>query len=107
VTYSVRLEKDAIEQLVAIEAYVAAEADPLTAAGFVDRILDTCAGLRVFPYRGRARDDVWDGLRITGYRKRVTIAFTVDEATKTVGVVGIFYGGQDWEARLRNRTVSK
>ena len=36
------------------------------------------------------------GLRIVGFERRVTIAFSVDEGTVTI--LRLFYGGQDWEA---------
>jgi hypothetical protein len=32
----------------------------------------------------------------------VTIAFSVDTATRTVAVHGVFYGGQDFERLLRD-----
>ncbi len=48
----------------------------------------------VFPHRGTARNDLYEGLRTTSYRKHVVIAFFVDDQTHTVVVAGIFYGGQ-------------
>ncbi|MBA4003058.1 MAG: plasmid stabilization protein, partial [Delftia sp.] len=45
------------------------------------------------------RDDVRPGLRITNYRKRTVIAFAVD--ADMVSIIGIFYGGRDHEALLR------
>jgi hypothetical protein len=41
-------------------------------------------------------------LRTVGYAKRVTIAFSVDLARDTVAIRGVFYGGKDFEALLRN-----
>ena len=41
------------------------------------------------------RDDLRPGLRITGFRRRVTVAFSVDE--DRVMILRLFYGGQDWE----------
>jgi toxin ParE1/3/4 len=38
-------------------------------------------------------------LRIVGFRRRVTIAFTVDE--ERVTILRLFYGGRNWEAVLR------
>jgi toxin ParE1/3/4 len=38
-------------------------------------------------------------LRITSYRKRVVIAFDVD--ADRVNIIGIFYGGQDYETALQ------
>ena len=56
--------------------------------------------LSLFPLRGNKRDDVRKGLRIINYNKRTVIAFAVD--TELVSVIGVFYSGQDHEARLSN-----
>lgn len=37
---------------------------------------------------------------ITNYKKRKVIAFGVD--TEVVFIIGVFYGGQDYEAILRD-----
>ncbi len=55
-------------------------------------------GLSMFPERGTRRDDVRPGLRVLGYRRRVTITLIVEP--DTVVIIGIFYGGQDWEDSL-------
>ncbi len=46
------------------------------------------------------RDDVRPGLRITNYRGRTVIAFRGDDTARRVSVLGIFYGGQDYETAL-------
>jgi toxin ParE1/3/4 len=56
----------------------------------------------MFPERGTRRDDLSPGLRIVGYRRRATIAFTVE--SDAVIIQGIFYGGQDYEAALRDQS---
>ena len=53
-----------------------------------------------FPERGAQRDDLLPRLRPVGYRRRVTIAFRVDAASATVTILGVFYGGQDFEAGI-------
>lgn len=60
----------------------------------------TCEGLAVFPLRGVPREDIRPGLRVTHHKGRTLIAYSVDEDTRTVSVLGIFYGGQDYEAVL-------
>ncbi len=57
--------------------YIADAATPDVAAGYVDAIIAHCEGLSAFPHRGLARDDV-------------------------VAVIGIFHGGRDYEAILRD-----
>lgn len=46
------------------------------------------------------REDIRPGLRVTHHKGRTLIAYAVDEDTRTVSVLGIFYGGQDYEAVL-------
>lgn len=60
----------------------------------------TCEGLALFPLRGVPREDIRPGLRVTHHKGRTLIAYAVDEDTRTVSVLGIFYGGQDYEAAL-------
>ncbi len=60
----------------------------------------TCEGLAVFPLRGVPREDIRPGLRVTHHKGRTLIAYAVDEDTRTVSVLGIFYGGQNYEAVL-------
>lgn len=48
--------------------------------------------------RRRKHDDVRPGLRIAGFQRRATIAFTVTETRVTI--LRLFHGGPNWEARL-------
>lgn len=89
---------EARDQLDRLYAYVAAAANADIASSFVDGIIDHIAGLADFPRRGTARDDLRPGLRTIGWRRRVTIAVVVEQ--REVVVIGIFYGGRDFEALL-------
>lgn len=40
------------------------------------------------------------GLRITNYKKRAVIAFDVD--ADVISVIGVYYGGQDYETILQD-----
>lgn len=95
-TYHISFTPEALQQLVAIDEY-------LTAAGvpdsqFVSSVVDYCESLATFPHRGRDRADLYPGLRVTGYKKRVAIAYTVE--ADSVIVLGVFYGGQDYDAHF-------
>ncbi len=97
-SFVVRFAPEAQEQLDAIEEYIAlASGFRETAAHFVDGIMKYCESLETFPERGTCRDDLLPSLRITGYRKSVTIAFKVDTDAEVVSIVGVFYAGQDYE----------
>lgn len=69
-TYSIRYATQANRQLEQINDYlesVGAETD------FVDRIIDRCESLATFPFRNKERLDIGPGIRVMGYKKRVTI----------------------------------
>lgn len=63
-------------------------------------MVTTCEGLALFPLRGVPREDIRPGLRVTHHMGRTLIAYAVDEGMRTVSVVGIFYGGQDYDEAL-------
>ena len=97
--YRVIFTPQAQEQLADLYNYIAEAASPNTAARYTDAIVSYCESLRTFPLRGNKRDDVRPGLRITNYKKRVVIAFTVD--AELISIIGIFYGGRDYETILQ------
>lgn len=99
-SHAIIVSPEAQAQLDGLYDYIAEAASPKIALRFNDAILDQLDSLRTFPHRGVARDDILPGFRTIGFRKRVTIAFVVEETATYV--VGIFYGGQDFEAILRD-----
>lgn len=98
--YRVVFSPEALEQLAELYRYIADAASPDVAAQYTEAIVSYCESLRTFPLRGTQREDVRPGLRITNYKKRAVIAFDVD--TEAVSIIGVFYGGQDYETALRD-----
>jgi toxin ParE1/3/4 len=96
--YSVVFTPEAEDQLVEIYRYIANDASPAIAEKFTSTIVDFCEGLVNFPHRSVRRDDIRPGLFVTQYRSRVVIAYSVDN--DTVVVIGVFYGGRDFESLL-------
>ena len=86
-------------QLDSLHQYIAERASERTADGYVGRIVAFCQSLDTFPLRSAARDDLLPGLRTIGFERRATIAFMVTE--DVVLIEGVFYGGQDLEAKFR------
>lgn len=99
-TYKVDYSPEANAQIVAIYRYLSAQASPVIAHRFVLSIIERCEGFGGLPHQGTKRDEIRPGLRTLGFRRRVTIAFTVNAAAVTI--LGIFYGGQDYETALQN-----
>ena len=90
---------EARAQLDRLYDYIATAGSPKAALRFVSAILDQLQTLEDFQNIGAPRADILPGLRTLTFRKRVTIAFVVEPAE--VLVVGVFYGGQDFEPVLK------
>ncbi len=97
VVYTPEAEAD----LLALYQWIADAATPGTAFAYVDRIEKFLDGFEVASDRGTRRDDLAPGLRTVGFERRLTIAFTVND--RSVTILRIFYGGQDWSAALSER----
>lgn len=91
---------EAEAQLVALYTYIAVEASPAVAKRFTDAIVERCESLAFMPRQGVARGDLRPGLRTVSFRRRVVIAYALDK--KTVQIIGVFYGGQDYETLLQD-----
>jgi toxin ParE1/3/4 len=90
--YKVILHREAERELGELYDYIADQAGAATAWNFISGIRDFCMELTTFPERGTRQDHIRKGLRVVGYKRRVSIAFTVTE--RTVVILGIFYGGR-------------
>ncbi len=101
-SYRIFFSPEAEEQLAALYNYIADAASPEIAAQYTEAIVSHCEKLNLSPVRGTARDDIRPGLRITNYKKRTIIAFVVDAEAGQVSILGLFYGGQDYESALRD-----
>jgi len=97
--HSVIYAPEAEAQLVALFFHIAAAASPEIAARYTDAIVKQCESLKTFPMRGARRDGIRPGLRVFGFRRRVSIAFEI--TGEVVTILGIFYGGQNFEAAFK------
>lgn len=95
---TVVLSPDARSDLSAIYDWIAGQASPDVALGYIERLESCVRGFDVASERGTRRDDVRQGLRTIGFERRVTIAFEVTDDRVTI--LGFFYGGRNWTAKL-------
>jgi len=98
-TFTVRYSPEAEQQITMLFKYIATEASSGIATRYVEAILTFCGKLQNFPLRGSPRDDIRMGIRTISYKKRTLIAYTVEE--RQVLILGIYYGGQDYESLIR------
>lgn len=87
-------------QLVKLHADISERSAPSIGERYTAAIVEYCLSLSTFPRRGTRRDDIRPGLRTLGYRRRATIAFEVTD--DGVNILGVYYGGQDYEADFRD-----
>ena len=99
-TFRVVFSPEAEDQLSDLYSYIAGAVSPEIAERYVNAIISYCETLEIFPLRGAQRDDIRPGLRITNYKGRTVIAFAVDD--RQVSIIGVFYGGQDYETALQD-----
>ena len=94
---------EAEADLLAIYDWIAQAGSPGSALRYVERLETYCRGFDLASERGHLRNDVRPGLRIVGFEKSLTIAFTVN--AERVTILRLLYGGRDWETTLsRNDT---
>lgn len=98
--YAVVFAPEASEQLESLYLYIAERALPTIAERYTSAIVSACENLSLLPHRGVPRDDIRLGLRVTHHKGRTMIAYAVDDSARQVSIVGVFYGGQDYEVAL-------
>jgi toxin ParE1/3/4 len=94
----VEFAPEALEDLRRLYDWIADAASPAVALTYLTRIETFCRGMASSPERGHRRDNIRQGLRIVGFERRVTIAFTV--SAERVTILRLFYGGRDWEGLI-------
>lgn len=90
------LAPEAADDLDALYDWIAGQASPHVAMRYLERVEDFLGRLGVGSERGTLRTDIRPGLRIVGFERRLTVAFTVEEDTVTV--LRVFAGGRNWES---------
>jgi len=91
--YTVVFSPEARDDLLQLYRFIAEHSDEGRAIGYIERIEACCNSLSIFPHRGTPRDDLFLGLRVVGFERRVAIAFHVGPGMVTVD--RILYGGRD------------
>jgi len=99
VTHRVVFAPEALDDLRSLYDLIADASAPERALAWVEALRLHLVGFADVPARGTRRDSIRPGLRTTGYRRRVTVAFQVT-ATEVV-ILRVLYGGRDIDALLR------
>ncbi|MET0745138.1 MAG: type II toxin-antitoxin system RelE/ParE family toxin [Microvirga sp.] len=92
---SVVISPEAAADLLRLYDWIAEAGSPNAALAYLERIEAHLNGYALASERGTKRDDIRPGMRISGFERRITIAFTVE--AERVTILRLLYGGQDWE----------
>lgn len=95
-TYKVVFSPEAESDLLELYLYIAERTGNARALAYIERLERYCKGFEEFPERGTFRDDLFPGLRVVGFERRVSIAFHVN--ADTVIFDRLLYGGRDLES---------
>jgi toxin ParE1/3/4 len=79
--------------LLALDGWIAEQADPNTAYKYINKIAAHAATPSTYTERGASRDDLSPGVRIIPYRRRTMIAYRVLD--DMVEILAIAHAGRD------------
>jgi len=97
-SFRAQISPAANRQLTEIQNYTAEAASLRTAERFTDDIIARCESLAELPRRGWIRRDLHPSIYFLAFRRRAVVAYRIDGDHVTI--LGIFRGGQDYEAIL-------
>lgn len=91
--YRIIYHPQAEAELDTLYTEIAMQAGDRIAADYVDGLITFIEGLETFPERGTIRESPIPGLRIIGYRRSISLAFSVRGGE--VLILGVFARGRD------------
>lgn len=100
--YEVIFDRAAQRDLKDIFDHIADRASSAIAESFTTKVYEHCCKLEHMPERGTRRDELRRGLRTIGFRRRATILFEVNRERLQVIILGIYYGGRNYEDDFRD-----
>lgn len=91
--YQVLFGAKAKQDVLDLFDFIASQDSPEKALKFLSRVDQWCRSFGTFPERGLLRNDVRPGLRVAGFRRRVSIGFEI--AGDRVVILRLLYGGRN------------
>lgn len=87
---------EARDDLLHIHDWIESSSSPSVALSFVERLETCCLSFDLAAERGTRRDDIRPGLRVVGFERTLTLAFSVDDDTVTF--LRVFQAGKNWQS---------
>jgi toxin ParE1/3/4 len=93
-SYKLVYTQEARMDLREIRQYIASRASSRIADSYVRSLRAFCRTLTTAPQRGESRAHLRPGLRSIGFKRRVSVIFTVSDQERVVRMVAFHYAGR-------------
>lgn len=103
--YTVTVSPRVVAKLAQQADYIAYQSTEAVADAYIGGLFTYFDGLDTFPERGHPRHDVLPGLWLIGYKHSANIAIVIDRPQ--VYVLGVYFGGEDYEGALRELALGE
>ena len=84
--------------------FIAENADEDAALKAADRVDQALVAIADKPHLAAPRNDILPGLRIGLFRHSGVIPYLVDDTREEAFILGVFYGGQEWDRHILTRS---
>ena len=103
IKYRIRFHPAVADDLKSIAETIASYAGQQAAERRLAEIEEVVFSLADTPHKGSIRAEIAPGLRAIPAGRKAVVAFTVDDATRTVFVHVVGYAGSNWVQRTSSR----
>jgi len=91
------------EDVISMVRFIAENAGEDAALKAADRADQTLATIADKPHLAAPRNDILPSLRIGLFRYSGVIPYLVDDTREEAFILGVFYGGQEWDRHILAR----
>jgi toxin ParE1/3/4 len=102
-SYRIVYLPDAVADLDKLYSDITLAADAKTADDFFEGVIAFIRALEPFPARGTVSESRIPGLRIIGYRRRISVAFSI--LGDDIVILGVFRRGQNISNQILERRL--
>ncbi len=91
------------QDVIGMVRFIAENAGEDVALKAADRADQALAAIADKPHLAAPRNDILPGLRISFFRHSGVIPYLVDDTREEAFILGVFYGGQEWDRHILTR----
>ncbi len=92
--YQLLFTPESRRDLKSLKRHIQRESSLRIATNYVESLQRFCETLQLSPHRGEERPHARPGLRSIGFKRRVSVFFTVSDKEQTVRIIRILYAGR-------------